>query len=116
MPPNTESITPSGWSIARQAYALTRYDAHSGTSTAATRIARIRRGATRAMKNANGTAMTMQRIVTSAAMSSVRPMIFRYVGENSSLKFSVVKVVTTLLVKGSVVKNAVAKIIASAPR
>ncbi len=61
------------------------------------------------MKNANGTAIAMHSTVTSAAMSSVRPTMRRYVGVKISLKFSVVNVATTLFVNGSVDRNAVAK-------
>ena len=77
MEPKTESSTPLGCTIARQAYALTRYDAHSGTSTRATAAPRQREGTTRAMNHAYGTAMRMQSTVTSVAMSTVRTMMPR---------------------------------------
>ena len=68
------------------------------------------------MKNANGTATSMQSTVTSTAMSRVRPMMPAYVALKSVRKFSSVTVRTTRLVKGSVRQNAVAKMTARAPR
>ena len=61
----------------RQAYALTRYDAHSGVSTAITSSALGRGEATFAMYSAIGKAITASMTVTATAMSRVRMVMVR---------------------------------------
>ena len=61
----------------RQAYALTRYDAHRGISTAMTSSRWNRGEATFAMNSAIGNASTASTTVTSAAMPIVRSVMVR---------------------------------------
>ena len=56
---------------------MTRYDAHSGISTAITSSRRPRGEATLAMKSAIGNAITASTTVTSAAIPIVRNAIVR---------------------------------------
>jgi hypothetical protein len=56
----------------RHAYALTRYDAHSGSRMPATSSGCQRREATLAMKKATGSASTASITVTRAATPIVR--------------------------------------------
>ena len=61
----------------RQAYAFTRYDAHSGVSTAAIRTPRSRGDATLAMYSAIGMAITTSIRVTATATPTERSATLR---------------------------------------
>ena len=61
--------------IARHENAFTKYEAHSGTRTAATSNRRNRCLTTLAMKKAIGSARTMSSSVTSAAILIVRSVM-----------------------------------------
>src|SRR3954451_2700942 len=73
----TVSISPPWENIPRQAYALTRYDAHSGIRTAITSSFWVRGDATLAMNSAIGKASTASTTVTSAATPIVRSAMVR---------------------------------------
>src|SRR6266436_4384390 len=68
---------PSELRISRHEYTRARYEAQSGSSTSTNNTARIRGVAIRAMKYANGKAITASVIVTAAAIEIVRSATVR---------------------------------------
>src|SRR5262249_10451151 len=75
--PSHQLRRPSELRISRQEYTRARYDAQSGSSTSTNRTARVCGFATRAMKYANGKAITASVRVTAAAIPIVRSATVR---------------------------------------
>src|SRR6266702_6680037 len=71
--------TPLWFRIRIQEYRRARYEAHSGSRTAAKSSVCVRRDATRAMKYAKGNAMAASISVTRVAIQTVRKMMVREV-------------------------------------